>query len=112
MIKYPAIKIANKISKIKKEISESPKLIVIIAILLAIIIIFIVKYDSRSMLEKCADEKHALGKRESERLEYIIMLKGMSLKEKSENSSYLFDFQHCENLKLKAPETFKLQYGR
>ena len=73
MIKYPAIKIANKISKIKKEISESPKLIVIIAILLAIIIIFIVKYDSRSMLEKCADEKHALGKRESERLEYIII---------------------------------------
>ena len=111
MIKYPAIKIGNRIFKIINKISNSPKLIVIMAISLAIMIIFIVQYDSRSMLEKCADEKHALGKPDSEKLEYIIILKGMSLKEKSENSSYLFDFQHCENFKLKAPETFKLQYG-
>jgi len=103
----------NYSSKILDSLSKKPFLIIFICVLTVGAAIFLIQNDWRSSLEKCADdinaEKQSFRTKES-KFVILIILKEISLKEKSQTQSYLFDYQYCENLKKQNPETFKLQY--
>jgi hypothetical protein len=103
----------NYSSKILDSLSRRPFLIIFIAVLTTGFAIFLIGKDWRSSLEKCADdtqaEKQSLRNNEK-KFVTVEKLKEISLKEKSQTQSYLFDYQYCENLKKQNPETFKLQY--
>lgn len=103
----------NSLSRILETLSKKPFLVIFICVLTVGAAIFLIQNDRRSSLEKCADdinaEKQSFRTKES-KFVILIILKDMSLKEKSQTQSYLFDYQYCENLKKQNPETFKLQY--
>jgi hypothetical protein len=103
----------NYSCKILDSLSRRPFLIIFIAVLTTGFAIFLIGKDWRSSLEKCADdtqaEKQSLRNNEK-KFVTVEKLKEISLKEKSQTQSYLFDYQYCENLKKQNPETFKLQY--
>lgn len=77
---------------------------IIIAFLIIVMLFF---YNSKSDVEKCADNKLRLGWHGYKADE--AFLKG-SLKEKFEWNIYALFFQDCEIEKKKTPETFKNKY--
>ena len=103
----------NSLSKIPETLSKKPFLVIFICVLTVGAAIFLIENDWRSSLEKCADDINAEKQSfRTKELKFVIVakLKEISLKEKSQTQSYLFDYQYCENLKKQNPETFKLQY--
>lgn len=103
----------NLLSKIIDSLSRKLFLVIFIGVLTMGVAIFLIEKDWRSSLEKCADDTQAEKQsfRTNEKKFVIVeKLKEISLKEKSQTQSYLFDYQYCENLKKQNPQTFKLQY--
>ena len=110
MIDYYATKIAEKISKVIDKISESTELIVITGFSLAFMIILITQYDSRSILEKCADyQYYRYYKNSYPPAEKFLSEK--NLKNKIEDRDYEWMYKSCESEQKQYPSTFKEKYN-
>jgi len=107
---YLKIEITDKISKVIEKISESPNLIVITGISLAVLVIFVSQYDGRSILEKCADYEYYRSYKNYSP-PGTKFFSGKKLKNKIEDRGYEWIYKSCELEKKQYPSTFKEKYN-